>query len=59
MGVGVTFIDFDTFNVEGLWACYRDKIPEKTDFMIVRKVNIDELFWKEYLVRDGNRMAEY
>jgi hypothetical protein len=27
MGVGTTYVDFDSFNVEGLWACYKEKVP--------------------------------
>lgn len=27
LGVGTTYIDFDSFNVEGLWACFREKLP--------------------------------
>ncbi len=59
MGVGTTYIDFDTFNVEGLWACFKEKVPLSTDFMTVTLLDNQVIPWQEHLVVDLNRMAEY
>jgi hypothetical protein len=45
LGVGSTYIDFDTFNVEGLWACFKEKLPQTTDFMTVTPLDGPAIPW--------------
>ena len=60
LGVGSTFIDFDTFNVEGLWVCFEEKLPRSTGFITIQPIReISNLPWQEFLVKDETRMAEY
>jgi hypothetical protein len=33
LGVGVTFIDMDTFNVEGLFACFKQKVTVQDEHL--------------------------
>jgi len=39
LGIGSTFIDFDTFNVEGLWVCFKEKIPQSTGIITIQPIN--------------------
>ena len=45
LGVGSTYIDFDTFNVEGLWACFKEKMPQTNDFMTVTPLDGPAIPW--------------
>ena len=36
-GVGTLYIDMDTFNVEGLWACFKELVPESNHLMTVKR----------------------
>lgn len=49
----------DSFNVEGLWVCFSSKVPQSTDYLQVSILEDCSKIWREHLVFDMNKMAEY